>query len=83
MVINNGLIVQFGLSGNIPGNGALLLNLPISYSHIHYIVLAGCCPSLPTVQVYSIAANRQNSSSMYLDWGNADAMDQTFWCTIG
>lgn len=83
MDINNGLIVQFGLSGNIPGNGALLLNLPISYSHNHYIVLAGCCPSLPTVQVYSIAANRLTSSTMHLDWGNGAALNQTFWCTIG
>ena len=82
--INNNFLIQFGLSGNVPGaDGGVIITFPISYTHSHYCIVGNTTPAYSMLSNLNFFIQNRTPSTCILDWGASDFTLPSFWITVG
>ena len=84
LVINNGILIQFGESPTIPGFGGAQVVFPTSFTDPHYTLLGGTTlQTFPQQDPQAFAIFDRTVSGCNLDWKNVSCVAATFFICIG
>lgn len=83
-VINNSILIQFGMSPTIPGPGGAQVVFPTSFTDTHYTVIGGTTlQAFPQQTPLGFAVFNRTVSGCHLDWMNAGCVAASFFVCIG
>ena len=82
LVLNNGLIIQYGINGSIVGQTTVIVTFPISFESTHY---SGCCTDWNNAQtqnfyIVSFGYTQRTISTIPM---NANGRRGFGWIVIG
>lgn len=81
MVVSSNLIIQWGVTGSIPGPTYLRVNLPVSYINNMYVVVGTMVQnSANDARLFVI---EKRPTTFAIDWTNGSYTDPVNWLACG
>ena len=81
MVVSSCLIIQWGVTGSIPGPTCLWVNLPVSYINNMYVVVGLMVHY--SANDANLFISEKRPTTFAIDWNNGAYTDPVNWLACG